>query len=457
MARGRSSAHSPEFFDPTGEFRSHFLELFLMDRGLRSSSAYAMCLLLISYALNFADRQLITILLNDIRHDLQLTDTQLGLISGSGFAIFYILAGLPLGWLADRTNRTRLLAVSIAGWSMMTAACGVVANFVQLFAARVGVGFGEAGATPAALSLISDYYPASIRASRMGVYFSGAAISTVLAYAVGGWLGAAVGWRWTFAMFGLPGVLTAFALAFTLEEPARNRWGDADSSSLGMPSTGALNELLRIPEFLVLCIGFMGSNFALYGIIAWGPSIAMRTYALGSGKTGIWLGMTAGIATGFVHFFGGRFSDWLLRFGRHLPVLYSAITQAICLAMTLLFLLAKSFPLFSVFFALAYAIGAAYTAPTFATAHALVPPSLRASAAALMLLLGAIAGLGFGPLAIGIVSDALHSTAGEDSLRLAAFIIPAVGLTAPVAYSIVGLRLKSQAPSDAFETLPRRV
>src|SRR5665213_512583 len=409
---------------------------------MSASRFYAMVLLTLAYMMNFADRQLISLLLGDIRRALQLNDLELGLISGSGFAFFYIVAGLPLGWLADRVNRTRLLAGSIMIWSVMTAACGTAGNFYQLLMARIGVGVGEAGGTPASLSLIGDYYPPALRASKIGVYFSGAAAATVLAYTGGGWLNTLVGWRLTFGLFAIPGILIGVALLLTVKEPARNSWGAAkEIGTLSFSKT--IRTLFRTPLFVFLCTCYVGTNFVLYTVLVWGPSVAMRTYSLNSGQIGVPLGIASGIAAGAAHIFGGKLSDWLLRSGRHVPMCYVALMQIVSAAMIFLFLIVGNFSGFAVLFALAYAIGVTHGAPLMAVVQSLVPTNLRATAAATLLLVGSVAGLGLGPVIVGALSDALRPRFGEDSLRMTLFLLPFVSVLSALMYFVAALRLRA--------------
>lgn len=420
-----------------------------MLKRLATSPSYAMTLLFLAYMMNFVDRQLITVLLNDIRADLGLSDAQLGIISGSGFALFYVIAGVPLGYLADRINRSRLLAASIIVWSGMTAICGAVSNFAQMLLARIGVAVGEAGGTPASLSLIGDYYPAKVRSSKLGIYFAGAAVATMVSYAVGGWVNEMFGWRATFVLFALPGVLIGLALIFTVKEPPRGRY-DTGKPVADLTLWRGIRVLARTPLFPTLCLGFAGSNFVLYTILTWGPSVAMRSYGLSSGDIGPLMGLSSGIVAGSAHVFGGMLADRLGRAGGHVPLYYTAITQLVGAGLVLAVLTAGGFTSFAIYFALAYGVGALYAAPSMAVTQSILPPNLRAMGAAVLMLFGTVAGLGAGPLVVGALSDHLRPVHGEHSLRLALMVLVVAGaLTALVyAYAARRLRVTGGVPSE---------
>lgn len=405
-----------------------------------------MVLLFLAYTMNFVDRQLITVLLNDIRADLGLSDAQLGIISGAGFALFYVIAGVPLGYLADRVNRSRLLAASIIIWSGMTAICGAASSFTQMLLARIGVAVGEAGGTPASLSLIGDYYPPDVRSSKLGIYFSGAALATMVSYALGGWVNQMFGWRATFALFALPGILIGLALLFTIKEPPRGRF-DTGKPVADLTLWRGIRILMRTPLFPTLCLGFVGSNFVLYTVLTWGPSVAMRSYGLGSGDIGLLMGIGSGVIAGAAHILGGILADRLHRIGGHVPLYYTAVTQAVCAGLILAVLTAGGFTLFALFFALAYGAGALYAAPTMAVTQSLLPPNLRAMGAAVLLLFGTVAGLGLGPLVIGALSDHLHPAHGEQSLRLALMVLVGVGLLTALVYAHAARRLRGDSIS----------
>ena len=182
---------------------------------------YALAVLVIGYVVNFVDRQILAVLLEPIRKDLLFNDFQLGLLGGLAFAVFYATLGIPIAMLADRKSRVKILAAAMAVWSVMTALCGLATNFFWLLLARIGVGVGEAGASPPSHSLISDYFPVSTRATALSIYALGIPIGSWIGTTIGGWGADNLGWRATFFLVGLPGLLVAALVALTLREPPR--------------------------------------------------------------------------------------------------------------------------------------------------------------------------------------------------------------------------------------------
>lgn len=284
----------------------------------RSHAWYVVVVLTAAYTLSYIDRQVLSLMLEPIRRQMNLTDTQVSLLAGSAFALFYVLLGLPLGRLADRANRRNLIAAGIFLWSLMTAACGLAGNFWQLFAARVGVGVGEAALSPAALSIISDYFPPEERARPLTLYSLAIAIGSGLAFLAGGYMNALVSdlphlqvpvfgpiaaWQATFIAVGAPGMIFAL-LILSIREPLRRgvRWSSAQvgHSSDGIP-VAKVGEVVRFiwnenrQTFTVLLFAYGG--FALYAdaILIWLPSVFARRFAWSPGRTGVTMGLVIGV------------------------------------------------------------------------------------------------------------------------------------------------------------------
>lgn len=273
---------------------------------------YVACILMLSYVVAFADRVVIGLLTPAIKADLGLTDTQMSLLQGLAFALCYTLCGLPIGWLADRTNRTRLLSAGMALWSTMTAVCGLTSTFGPLFLARMSVGIGEATLTPCSTSLLGDYFPPRIRSRAFGLFASAPAIGTFVAFTGGGliytWLeregGIAIGplghlqaWQGTFIVLGLPGVVISALLALTVREPLRIGMPRADSVE-PIP-TG--NTYFRTNAVTLLChhFGISLIMMAIYAYVAWLPSLFQRSYGWTTAEFGLAFGLPGGVL-GFV-------------------------------------------------------------------------------------------------------------------------------------------------------------
>jgi len=246
------------------------------------------------YASNFLDRQILGILLQPIKTDLGLSDTQLGLLSGIGFALFYVTMGIPLARWADKHNRVSLLSVCIALWSAMTALSGAATNFLQLGLARIGVGIGEAGCTPAAHSIIADYFKSEERVRAMAFYSAGASIGVFLGYLLGGWVNQFYGWRVTFFVVGAPGLLLALIVRFTLREPPRGHSENSKTAASTIPTvTEALSYLWGQNSFRHLALGTGLLTLSSYGGATWFPAFLMRSYGMSTGELGTWLALIA--------------------------------------------------------------------------------------------------------------------------------------------------------------------
>jgi len=255
---------------------------------------YVLIILMLVYASNFLDRQILGILLQPIKTDLGLSDTQLGLLSGIGFALFYVTMGIPLARWADKHNRVSLLSVCIALWSAMTALSGAATNFLQLGLARIGVGIGEAGCTPAAHSIIADYFKSEERVRAMAFYSAGASIGVFLGYLLGGWVNQFYGWRVTFFVVGAPGLLLALIVRFTLREPPRGHSENSKTAASTIPTvTEALSYLWGQNSFRHLALGTGLLTLSSYGGATWFPAFLMRSYGMSTGELGTWLALIA--------------------------------------------------------------------------------------------------------------------------------------------------------------------
>jgi MFS family permease len=379
--------------------------------------AYILFILVLVYTFNFIDRQIIGILAVPIKADLNLTDTELGLMGGLAFALFYTGLGIPVALLADRFSRTWIMTGALTIWSAMTAACGLATNFWQLFAARLGVGVGEAGGVAPAYSLISDYFPPSQRARAMSIYSFGIPIGSAVGIVFGGVIASMISWRWAFFIVGVAGILIAPIFRLTLKEPVR---GQFDRQREKEPPPGLakiFRKLAKKPSFWLLSLGASCSSMMGYGMFFWLPSFFVRSFDMTL--------LNASLAFGAVLLVGGVAGIWAGgwmgdRFGHANKAQYARIPAFAFLATIPFYLVAILSPVPMVTFIVLLvptALGLAWLGPVISTIQHLVRPDMRAAASAIFLFINNLIGIGIGTYAIGAVSDLLQSRYGDDSLR----------------------------------------
>lgn len=411
--------------------------------------------LLIVYIFNFLDRQIVTILAEPIKRDLLLSDTQLGLMTGLAFALFYAILGIPIARYADRpgSNRVGLISVSLVLWSGMTALCGLAQNFSQLLLARVGVGVGEAGCTPAAHSLISDMVPAGRRASAIAFYGLGIPIGGLLGMIIGGFLADTVGWRSAFLAVGLPGLALAAFCWFVLREPRHGKLAAAlRATSTAVPqlsAKAALGEVLGSRAFLLLAAAAGLVAFLGYGKTVWTTIFFMRTHGLSASETGLWAGLVIGGSGVFGTWFGGWLADRFGRADRRHMLTGPAVGMVI--AAPILFL-AYTLPDWRValgLLAITTTLNSLYYGPTYALAQQLVKPQARAMATAVMVFAQNLIGLGLGPLFFGMMSDSFAPIAGAESVRWVLYGAAWLGLVPAFFFWRASLRLTRELAAKA--------
>ncbi|MBM4336015.1 MAG: MFS transporter [Deltaproteobacteria bacterium] len=384
---------------------------------------YALGLLCAVYVVNFVDRQILAILLPSIKAELSLTDTQLGLLSGTAFGLFYATLGVPIARLADRVSRKWVITVCLALWSGMTALCGSAVGFTSLLAFRVGVGVGEAGGSPPAHSMISDYFPPERRATALAIFSLGVPFGILVGFLAGGWLNEGLGWRRAFVVVGLPGLLLAVLVALTLREPPRGHSEGLHSDGATPSALDVIRFLWSAPTFRHLSLASGLYAFVGYSVINWVPSFLIRTHHMTSGEVGSWLALIVGVGGGIGNYLGGVLAD---RFGAkdaRKRALVPAIAMAVAAPFSLVIYGTQSATIALVFLVLPTGLGLMYQAPAFAITQSLATPKMRATAAAVLLFVINIIGLALGPLATGALSDALEPRFGADSLRWALLIV----------------------------------
>jgi predicted MFS family arabinose efflux permease len=394
---------------------------------------YVLFLLTIVYALNFVDRQILVILQESIKADMALSDAQLGLLTGFAFAIFYVSVGIPIARWADVGNRKNIVAGAIAVWSGMTALSGLTQNFYQLLLARIGVGIGEAGGSPPSHSILSDYYPAKERGRAMAIYSTGVYLGILIGFIVGGWVNEHYGWRIAFFAVGLPGLLIALIVKFTIREPIRGiSDGIEIKTSVTFKETLSILWALKSFRFFALASGL--TAFCSYGIGNFLPSFLIRSHGFETTQVGISLAITAGLGGIIGTYAGGHFADKLglkdMRWYLWVPAIPAIFAPL--LITSAMFMDDSTLALACLFVSTVF--GALYLGPVIAITHTLVNPNMRAMSSAILFLVLNLIGLGCGPLVVGLISDALTPSLGSDALRYAIAGVSFVGLLSMLAF-----------------------
>jgi MFS family permease len=355
------------------------------------------------------DRGIISIIGQSMKVSLRLSDTQLGLLGGTAFAALYALGGIPIARLAERFNRVNIITVALIVWSSLTTVCGLAANFTQLLWSRVGVGIAEAGCTPPAHSLISDYFERERRTSALSVYSAGISVGYVIAALAGGYVAQNYGWRWACAIVGLPGLVLAGVLKLVVREPVRTGIGTA----AGAPSFGSeINEMLAVARTLVrnrralhMILGVVVGAFANYGFYGFAPFYFNRAFDLNYSTTGVIAALTGGIAVGVGIVAGGYLSDRLGRTSAKAYALVPAFGTLLATPFYLLAAVSRSWPMATVFLAIAGFLQYTSLGPTFGVVQNSVASHQRATATALLYIFLNVVALGGGPVFTGWVID----------------------------------------------------
>ena len=402
--------------------------------------AWALGLLLVIYVFNFIDRSILSILLQPFKAEFHPSDMALGLLSGIAFAAIYSTLGIPIALLADRGSRKTIVSLSLFVWSAMTALCGLATSFTQLFLARIGVGIGEAGCSPAAHSMIADSFPPERRASAFGIYSLGIPIGAAFGVFAGGWINEWFGWRTAFLVVGLPGVALAVVAQLTLHEPPRVAHANDPPSAAQVA-----RHLWALRSFRHLSIA--GSLHALvaYGVATWNAAFLMRMHGMGTGEAGSWLAGLALVAGGLGTYAGGVLTDRLWRSNARWSLWLPGISILVAAPFSVGFYLLPDTLMALACAAPATLLGATYLAPTFATTQALATPRMRAAASAVLLFLLNLIGMGLGPLAVGAASDFLARAAGlgDASLRWALLLVTLVNFWAAAHYFLGARTLRA--------------
>lgn len=415
---------------------------------LHAGRYYALGLLVVVYTFNFIDRQILSILLEPIKTELELSDTAMGMLTGFAFAAFYATLGIPIARYADRGNRRNLVALALAVWSAMTAVSGLAMNFWHMLIARIGVGVGEAGCSPPAHSMIADYFPADQRATALGIYSLGIPIGIMFGLFAGGWINEFFGWRMAFFVVGLPGLLLALLVRFTLKEPERGM-AEGRVAAVDQPSIGETIALLwQKPSFRHLAFAAALTAFVGYGVVTWVPAFLSRSFGLGTGEIGTYFGLILGIPGGIGIALGGYLAD---RFGAKDTRWYlwtTAVALMLAVPFNAVAYLGTTATITFLAMIIPVLLGNFYQATTFSQTQGLVELRMRAVAAGILLFIINIVGLGLGPQLVGILSDILEPTYGSESLRYSLLIFSFTNVWAAIHFYIAGKHLKKDLVTE---------
>lgn len=411
---------------------------------------FVLLLLCLVYTFNYLDRQIISILAEPIKRDLNLSDTQIGLVSGFAFAVFYTTFGIPVAWLADRANRVRVVAAACFAWSIFSGLCGFAGNFVHLALARVGVGVGEAGGAAPSMSIISDYFPPHRRGGAIGLWSLGVPLGATAGVALGGWAAAEFGWRVAFFAVAAPGVVLSILVLLFVREPQRGRFDHvAIQAGPGPSIPQVVRNYFRDPTLVMLLLAAATYSFTFNAFAAWAPALLMRAKGAEMADIAQYYSLVIGAAMAIGMFISGFLAD---RYALKTPSAF-AIIPAWALALGVPFfvlgVIAPTWTSALMWLAVPMAMNMMFVAPGMAIVQNIAPPAERSTSAAILLFVNNLVGMGVGPLYIGMVSDWLAPQYGPEKaleyalLALVPFYPLAIGALVLVARSI-----ERRAPAD---------
>jgi len=412
---------------------------------------YALFVLLLAYISSYVDRQIMGVLLEPIRNEFMLTDTQMGFLGGIAFGIFYATLGIPIAFIADRWNRRNIISIAVAVWSIMTVACAFVTGFWTLALARIGVGIGEAGSSPPSHSMIADMYPEKERSGALAVYALGVYIGIMVGFLVGAYVAQDYGWRWAFIVVGAPGILIALIVRFTVREPARGAAdghapvdpGPIEFSAAYAQVKAGFAHLWQDKVSRHVVIGVTLVSFVGYGGAYWGAAFFIRSHGLTLIEVGQYLAAVIGGAGVLGALIGGRLAD---RWGEkdvRWRMWIVAWAKFLAAPIIVYFFLEMDTSIALIVYIPTVLLGAFYLGPSFAMIQTRAPISMRALCSAIMLFILNIIGLGLGPQAVGILSDALKPEFGQESLRYALLILSFISIWGGYHYYLAGKHLVS--------------
>ncbi|MEM7097452.1 MAG: MFS transporter [Pseudomonadota bacterium] len=393
--------------------------------------SYTLFLLVIVFTSSHVDRQIVAILQEPIKAEFGVSDTELGLLTGVMFALFYATLGMPMAMWADRHNRRNLITFSITLWSAMTALCGAAVQFWQLLLARIGVGVGEAGSNPPSHSMIADLYRPEERGTAMAIFSLGVNFGIMLGYLIGGWVNEWIGWRWAFVVAGVPGLIIALMVRYGMTEPPRGYADGITEKPPAPPFWNVVKTMLKTSTVRHVVMGNTLLSFAGYAAIAWAPVYFQRVHGFSTGETGTLLALAIGLGGGIGTFFGGYLADKWSKYGEGWRSWVVAGSLVIYVPCGYFGYVADDSTTAMLWFLAPAVFGGVYLGTNAAILQSQIPLQMRSVGAAVNLFILNIIGLGLGPLTVGIISDYMQPTVGVDSIRY--------GLMATLLFMIWGI------------------
>jgi len=401
---------------------------------------YVVVICMLAYIFSFVDRQILALMIEPIKHDLQLSDTQFSLLHGLAFSLFYAVMGIPIALLADRYSRPKIIAIGVAFWSLATAACGLSRNFAHMFLARIGVGVGEAALSPATYSMLSDMFPRDKLGRAVGIYSIGSFIGGGMAFLIGGyvinllksvdsvvvpWIGAMRPWQVTFFIVGLPGLLVALLILLTVRDPQRLGLRRSADGQANKPTIRDTFRFLGRHRRTFFChyLGFSFYAMVLFALLGWTPAFYMRKFGMSPVDVGYMLGVVVLVANTAGVFCGGWLMDALAKRGYRDAPLRAGVIGAVGMALPAVAFTQVDSVGVSVALLLPAMFFASFPMPTSTAAMQILPPNqIRAQVSALFLLISNLIGLGLGTTAVALLTDRLFKSPGAVGQSLSLLI-----------------------------------
>jgi len=400
---------------------------------------YALITLTTVYTLSFMDRIIMGMLMQPIKEELLLSDTQLGFLTGIAFALFYAMLGIPIARWADRGNRVTIISTAMALWGGMVALCGMANSFLQMLLVRIGAAVGEAGCMPPAYSLIGDYFSVSERTRALSIFMAGIPISILISFLFAGWVNELYGWRAAFLVIGVPGLLMAILVKLTLHEPRASGGKKAVSTQSQQPLYEVFISLWRQQSYRYLVIALTLVNFVGIGVGQWFATFFIRNHGMETGELGLWMGLIGGISGIVGAFVGGYLCDRYMANNARWQLQFISVAVALIFPLNLLMLFSPLKQLSLLYLIPINILILFFYGPVMSLLQQLVTDRVHAISVAITLLILNLIGMGMGPQVVGILSDLLTPTLGSaEALRMSMAIASLGALGAAHYFCVAG-------------------